>query len=340
MARPVSQNAFQCSAGMLFRWRQEVTVWTETTFPILSRIAAAVPARLMMSACVVMGEHYASRIALMQGETHNEFLYACEMSSSAARLKAARIAARFETAPAAADAMGIPQQTYMAHENGSRGFTKSAERYAKMFKVTPQWLLFGAGAGAKMTPPPTKSPDDGRPIPAAEMRLWVKNGPVSRERRPQAALRSVPIMGEVAAGVWRETGVSATIDASESLSVDVPGYERAALWALRVAGPSMDLLYPPGRYVIVASPAEAGLRVGDHVVCERQQNGLIEITLKELMTIDGKNALMPRSSHPDYQEPFILSAAGDYDQTAPKIIGVVVADYARRERPPILFTPH
>jgi len=324
---------------MLFRWRQEVTVWTETTFPILSRIAAAVPARLMMSACVVMGEHYASRIALMQGETHNEFLYSCEMSSSAARLKAARIAARFETAPAAADAMGIPQQTYMAHENGSRGFTKSAERYAKMFKVTPQWLLFGAGAGAKMTPPPTKSPDDGRPIPAAEMRLWVKNGPVGREKRPESALRKIPIMGDTAAGVWREAGMGLTNPDDESLTVDVLGYERAALWALRVVGPSMDLVYPPGRYVIVAPPVEAGLRVGDHVVCERQQAGLIEITLKELITINGKNALMPRSSHPDHQEPIILSAAGGYDQTAPKIIGVVVADYARRERPPILFSP-
>ena len=130
-----------------------------------------------------------------------------------------------------------------------------------------------------------------------------------------------------------------TNEFNESLPVDVPGYERAALWALRVAGPSMDLVYPPGRYVIVVSPSEAGLRVGDHVVCERQNNGLVEITLKELMTIDGQNALMPRSSHPDYQEPIILSASGDYDQTAPKIIGVVVADYARRERPPILFAP-
>ena len=235
--------------------------------------------------------------------------------------------------------MNIPHQTYMAHENGSRGFTKAAERYARLFKVTPQWLLFGAGAGPSLTQAATKSPDDGRPIPPAEMRLWVKDGPVSRDTRLKATLRKVPVLGEVAAGIWREASVSLTSEFNESLSVDVPGYERAALWALRVAGPSMDLVYPPGRYVIVASPSEAGLRVGDHVVCERQNNGLVEITLKELMTIDGQNALMPRSSHPDYQEPIILSAAGDYDQTAPKIIGVVVADYARRERPPILFAP-
>lgn len=297
------------------------------------------PARLMMSVWVVMGEHYARCIPLTQGETHNGLLYSCEVSSPSARLKAARIAARFETAPAAADAMGIPQQTYMAHENGSRGFTKAAERYAKFFKVAPEWLLFGAGAGPRITYSPAKSPDDGRPITAAEMRLWISDGPMIRDKRLQSALRKVPILGEAAAGVWRETGVSLTSEGNESLAVDVPGYEGAAVWALRVAGPSMDLFYPPGRYVIVASPSEAGLRIGDHVVCERQQNGLKEITLKELATIGGKSALLPRSSHPDHQAPVMLSVAGDYDEAAPKIIGVVIADYARRERPPILFAP-
>lgn len=33
----------------------------------------------------------------------------------------------------------------MGHENGSRGFSKSAERYADFFKVSLEWLLTGRG---------------------------------------------------------------------------------------------------------------------------------------------------------------------------------------------------
>jgi hypothetical protein len=100
----------------------------------------------------------------------------------------------------------------------------------------------------------------------------------------------------------------------------------------------MDMVYPPGRYVVIAHPAEAGLRSGDHVVVERQRADLVEVTLKEfVIEEDGRAALWPRSSDPRYQEPIYLQGE-EHDQTAPQIIGVVVADYAKRERPP-LFQP-
>jgi hypothetical protein len=33
----------------------------------------------------------------------------------------------------------------MGHENGSRGFKKEAERYAKFFRVSFEWLMTGRG---------------------------------------------------------------------------------------------------------------------------------------------------------------------------------------------------
>lgn len=51
--------------------------------------------------------------------------------------------------------MGIPRGTYSQHENGIRGVPKdSAMRYARFFKTTPEWILYGrAGTGEP-------SPDD------------------------------------------------------------------------------------------------------------------------------------------------------------------------------------
>lgn len=63
------------------------------------------------------------------------------------RLRAARIEAGFETAKEAAEALGVPVSTYIGHENGLRGFpAKKAPIYARRFKVTAEWLLYGKNA--------------------------------------------------------------------------------------------------------------------------------------------------------------------------------------------------
>jgi hypothetical protein len=67
------------------------------------------------------------------------------MSEASARLKAARIDAGYDTATDAAEAMGVPEQTYLAHENGSRGLSRSAARYATFYKVSLDWLVRGRG---------------------------------------------------------------------------------------------------------------------------------------------------------------------------------------------------
>lgn len=149
--------------------------------------------------------------------------------------------------------------------------------------------------------------------------------------------RQIPVVGEVAAGVWKTAVARESFEIEEHITLDVAGYERADLRAMKVVGPSVNLVYAPGRYVIVAHPSEAGSHVGDMVVVQRMQGDLAEITIKELAEIDGRIALIPRSSDPAYQDPIFLKD-DHQDQSAPEIIGVVVADYGRRERPATLLT--
>lgn len=71
-------------------------------------------------------------------------LYDRGMSEPCDRLKEARIRAGYDSASDAAKALGVTQSAYIHHENGTRGIPpKMAEFYAKRFKVTPQWLLWG-----------------------------------------------------------------------------------------------------------------------------------------------------------------------------------------------------
>lgn len=61
------------------------------------------------------------------------------------RLAQARLLAGYQTASEAADALGALRPTYLGHENGSRGFKGEAERYARFYKVSLEWLLTGRG---------------------------------------------------------------------------------------------------------------------------------------------------------------------------------------------------
>lgn len=74
------------------------------------------------------------------------FVYPARVTTPNERLKVARQNAGFETAVAAAEALGVPASTYIGHENGSRGFpAKRAPQYARKFKVSEEWLLYGKG---------------------------------------------------------------------------------------------------------------------------------------------------------------------------------------------------
>lgn len=71
------------------------------------------------------------------------------MSEPYERLQEARRKAGFKEAVEAARAYGWTQATYTSHENGIRGLRPDvAERYAKAFRVSPEWLLYGRGPRA------------------------------------------------------------------------------------------------------------------------------------------------------------------------------------------------
>lgn len=68
------------------------------------------------------------------------------------RLQLARERAGYDTATEAAEDLGFVVPTYLAHENGSRGFRRSVQRYARAFGVRWEWLLEESGpmkSGAK-----------------------------------------------------------------------------------------------------------------------------------------------------------------------------------------------
>jgi hypothetical protein len=79
------------------------------------------------------------------------------VTDQAERLMQARAQAGYISPTEAARAFGWKEATYYAHENASRGLTRTtAERYARAFRVSASWLLLGAG------PPDIKS--NGEPL--------------------------------------------------------------------------------------------------------------------------------------------------------------------------------
>ncbi|WP_370931916.1 XRE family transcriptional regulator [Bartonella sp. DGB1] len=72
----------------------------------------------------------------------------------AERLTKARIARGFKNARAAALFFGWAYHTYIQHEQGLRGLSRSAKRYAKAFRVSEGWLLTGEGTEPKMSNAP------------------------------------------------------------------------------------------------------------------------------------------------------------------------------------------
>lgn len=71
------------------------------------------------------------------------------MKTMSDRLRNARVSSGYSSASAAAKAHGWGVSTYIAHENGQNDYNpERAEIYAKAFKTTAEWLLFGKDAPA------------------------------------------------------------------------------------------------------------------------------------------------------------------------------------------------
>lgn len=221
---------------------------------------------------------------------HHMSIYLEPVQTAAERLKGAREKAGYPSAKLAAEAMGVSVATYIQHENGTRNFPSDrAQRYARFFRTTPEWLLYGRELGERTTP--------------AEL------GP------------SIPIQGAVAAGIWRER---MEYDESEWESfTGAPGISApmSHRFGLRIEGDSMDLLYPPGTIVeCVRYWGDDPIPNGKRVVVQRERDdGQVETTIKEYFEDkDSVIWLVPRSSNPAFQAPFRC------DQPEPGIVDIRV----------------
>lgn len=193
------------------------------------------------------------------------------MSDASDRLKQAREKSGYHSAKAAAEAMGVSVPTYIQHENGTRGFPAArAERYARFYRVKPEWLLYGKGTTDRV----------------------VELGP------------RLFVVGNVAAGVfseqwrWDESRWEAFTGRPD---VDAPLKDR---FGLEVRGDSMNLVYPEG--TILECVWYFGNEVipdGKRVIVQRtHRDGTLEATVKELIRDeDGVEWLVPRSSNPVHQ---------------------------------------
>lgn len=225
---------------------------------------------------------------------HQSFDYCDFMGGASARLKTARKKSGYSSAKAAAEAMGVPVATYIQHENGSRGVPASrAERYAKFFRVAPEWLLYG------------------KETSVTEIELGPR----------------LYVVGEVAAGVWKEAW---ELDPDEwevfTGRADVPAPLQKR-FGLRVSGESMNAVYPSGTILECVQyehdePVESGRRV---IVIRRRLDGTVEATVKELVRDEqGIEWLVPRSSNPAFQA-FRGDRPDSPDIVSIEIVGIVVS---------------
>lgn len=137
------------------------------------------------------------------------------------RLRNARKAAGYGSATKAAEALGIKDSTYRAHENGQNEFSaEDAELYARRFGVTAGYLLL--------------------------------DEPIDLDLQPQRkeALRTIPVMGRLGAGAEIEPDYEQVPpDGLEEISL--PFQVDDDLIAFRVKGESMLPFYKPNTVIVV-----------------------------------------------------------------------------------------
>lgn len=127
-------------------------------------------------------------------------------------------------------------------------------------------------------------------------------------------LQRVPLAGEVQAGAWRQ--VDDLAQTEEVMDIPLaPAYRGLRPFALRVVGPSMNLVYPEGTLLICCHLEDLheqptpGKR---YIIQDRDPDDSVETTVKELVLDDaGRPWAWPRSSHPAHQTPVPLDVGRD-----------------------------
>lgn len=172
-------------------------------------------------------------------------------------------------------------------------------------------------------------PGKGSPPITREEVLDLADGTVAEIQRkvPHLPSSGVPIVGEVAAGLWMEAALFETENAEEStISYDVR-FPAQAQFVVRVRGESLNRIAANGDLLLCVDYMAAGieLKENDIVLVERSRdNGMtIERTAKRIIKLNGQSELMPESDDPRFQET-IVYREGDFDHTEVKIKAKIV----------------
>lgn len=224
------------------------------------------------------------------------------MQKRALRLKSARIAAGYKTVRAATEALGIPYSTYAGHENGSREFgVDDAQRYARMFRVKWEWIM--------------DSKEVGRP----------QQSDLTNVTLP---LASVPVLGNVQAGMWTEVTEGGQVEVNQFVPADM---QYPTLWqcAYRVEGNSLNRIAKPGSILICVDLIKSDVSISDNdlVIVERTRfsGQMMERTAKRVRKVISGYELWPESDDPAHQEPIRVDENHESDEVriAAKVLWIM-----------------
>ncbi|MCV0427169.1 MAG: hypothetical protein K5905_17040 [Roseibium sp.] len=172
-------------------------------------------------------------------------------------------------------------------------------------------------------------PGKGQPVITRDEILALADGSVAEIQRKAPALpkSGVPIVGEVAAGLWMEAALFETENAEEStISYDVR-FPAQSQFVVRVRGESLNKVAANGDLLLCVDYLAAGIvpKENDLVLVERSRDDgmTIERTAKRVIKMNGQSELMPESNDPRFQDT-IIYREGDFDHTEVKLKARIV----------------
>lgn len=228
------------------------------------------------------------------------------MSTPGERLRDARVKAGYETAADAARQFEWHPQNVRDHEADRRKISPDqARRYARAYKITPTWLLYGDKATQSEELP---FPETGR----------------------------LPIRFTVAAGAWEPVEDWRDEPLGFEEAHRVPAYDSFPQWLERVVGDSYNKKIPDGSLIHVVDAVALGYAPthGDTVVvCRRRaQKAFVERSVKEVVLTPFGIELWPRSFNPKWDQPLNYTVgAKDGEEIEVEIVGKVIRSYQELE---------
>jgi phage repressor protein C with HTH and peptisase S24 domain len=179
------------------------------------------------------------------------------MSDKGKRLRDARFDAGFNTAKAAAEALGIRPSTYSAHENGQNDYgIEEAQVYARRFGTDPIWLLTGVTNTQNLALADGSSPSN------VVLLRETPNATIGDDISSDG--KKIPVYGQAVGGVDGEFIMNGSVlyevMAPPNLS------QISGAYAVSIAGDSMYPRYEDGEVAFV-DPSRR-VRKGDYVVAQ------------------------------------------------------------------------